>query len=344
MPGGFGYGGFGEGPFGSYDWAEEVLWDDVPEQPDRAYDADPAGGDGALRGFQQSCMGVYRIILDKLRDADQLRDPENISTRFQNNVDVEITASAVEVEGRSVRVTVNGPGAAVDPFDPLGGVSCGWTLIDRLGREFLVDAVHKLTLSFIVVGNSLPTVAAVPGVADAVLRAPALIEFLGNDYGVDTDDNDPEAYQRASVRDAWQWYRRKGSNDSYQIVGDIYGHDVTAERLWYVGASPPGTDTEIVIKDSDLKGDANHPAVSFTAANTKFYASNTAFLNGSGDGNDAIQSTAAMNAYLAQCRSHTNSGGATFDNNTGGGQITDQIASGHVFDADIANWPVASVL
>jgi hypothetical protein len=241
MPGGFGYGGFGGGPFGAYDLAEEVLWDDIPEQPDRVYDADPAGGNGALRGFQASSMGVLRIILDKLRDVSQLRDPETISTRFQDNISVEILGSAVEVVGKSIRVIVDGPGAAVDPFDPLGRVSCGWTLTDRLGREFIVDQVHKLTLSLIVVGNSLPATAAVPGVPDAVLRAPALIEHLGNDYGVDTDDNDPEAYQRASVRDTWQWCRRKGTDDGYRIIGDIFGHEVTVERLWYVGAVPSGS-------------------------------------------------------------------------------------------------------
>lgn len=239
MPGGCGYGGFGTGPFGAYDWATEVLWDDVPEQPDRVYDADPALGNGALFGFQSAQMSVFRMLLNKLRDVPSLRDPDAVSTRFQDVVPVEILSSSIEVTGRTVRVVVAGPGPAVDPLDPLGGVSVGWVLTDRDGRDFVVDRVDKLTLSFVVVGNSFPTTTTVPGVPDAVLRAPAMVEHLSNDYGVDSDDHDPEAYQRAAVRDAWQWYRRKGADEGYQIVGDVYGHDVLAERLWYVGAFPP---------------------------------------------------------------------------------------------------------
>jgi len=107
------------------------------------------------------------------------------------------------------------------------------------------------------------------------------------------------------------------------------------------------TEVEIVLENCDLMGSdtaPGYPVIDFSVANSNLWATNCLLRHGGGDGNDAIESSAAMNVYLTQCRSHTGTDGATFDNDTGGGQITDQIASGHVFDANLANMPDASVL
>ena len=240
MPG-MGSGPFGHGPFGHFDWARQVLWLDIPEYPDRLLDKTTGGG--ALEGWQTAVGKVFAKLFRAAQNSKYLRDPEVARTRFQDVVSVTIpvdpidpTISQSEVSdgGRSVRVTVTDTDPA-DPMVPLGDVSVGWLLTDLAGLEFLVDEVHKELNIVVVVGTSFPAAGA------AEIRPPTMLNHLANDFGVDLDENDAEHFQRSSVRDAWQWYGRKGSSDGYEIIGDIFGHEVSAARLWYLGATIPAT-------------------------------------------------------------------------------------------------------
>lgn len=228
MPG-FGSGSFGSGGFGSYDWAKRVLFYDLPE-PDRRFDADPNEGDGALEKWSDSVKPLFDELLTFARDFEQLRDPDSVRTQFQDNISVRLVSAAVDIPGRTVRVEVFDPDPD-DPFNPLGRTSVGWILTDSEGREFTVNQVHKLSSAIIIVGNILPATGLSPD-GDAVLRPPSLIEFLGNDYGVDVDRHDPEVFQRAAVRNAWQWFAIKGVERAYEVLGLIAGYDVTALPLW----------------------------------------------------------------------------------------------------------------
>jgi len=73
---------------------------------------------------------------------------------------------------------------------------------------------------------------------EAVMRPPALIRELGEDFGLEVDTHEPEAFQRSSVRDVVQWLSVKGAQRSYDIRGKIAGYRVTAFGLWRIDPVP----------------------------------------------------------------------------------------------------------
>ena len=227
MPG-FGSGPFGSGPFGTYDWARQVLYRDWPET-DRSRDEE---FDYALRNWTESMGPLFEEVLTFTRDFEQLRDPDSIRTQFQDNIAITIVSSAVAVTNRTVRVDVVDPDPS-NPLVPLGRTSVGWILKDADGREFTVNEVHKLSAAFTVKGNILPTAGA------ATLRPPALIGFLGADYGLNIDQHDAEVFQRRFASSAFQWLSLKGIQRAYEIIGLVAGYDVVAYRLWSLPNPPP---------------------------------------------------------------------------------------------------------
>jgi len=137
---GFGHWPFGEGPFGSFDWAKQVLFRDLPEI-DRRLDAE--NPDAPLETWADSCKPLFDELLTFAREFETLRDPDYVRTQFQDRLSVTLLSAAVEKSGRTVRVTVDDPDPN-DPFVPLGRTSVGWILTDADGREFTVNQVHKL--------------------------------------------------------------------------------------------------------------------------------------------------------------------------------------------------------
>lgn len=64
-----------------------------------------------------------------------------------------------------------------------------------------------------------------------------LIVYLGRTIGVEIDDSEPEEFQRSLVGAAVQFYRIKGTDDSYRIRGKISGFDVDVFNLFRIDAS-----------------------------------------------------------------------------------------------------------
>jgi hypothetical protein len=232
---GFGHYPFGGGPFGSFDWAKQVLFRDLPEI-DRRLDAEDP--DAPLETWADSCKPLFDELLTFAREFETLRDPDYVRTQFQDQIAVTLLSAAVDESGRTVRVTVDDPDPN-DPLVPLGRTSVGWILIDADGREFTVNQVHKLSNDIIIKGNILPTTGASP-TGDAIIRPPSLIELFGEDFGVTIDRHDPEVFQRSMVRNAWQLYGMKGSEKGYEVVGKMAGYDVVALPLWRVNPVPDG--------------------------------------------------------------------------------------------------------
>lgn len=206
-----------------------MLFYDLPEV-DRRFDADPDQGNGALENWSDAVKPLFDELLTFARDFEQLRDPDSIRTQFQDNISVRLVSAAVEGDGRTTRVEVFDSDPTT-PLEPLGRTSVGWILTDSDGREFTVNQVHKLSNAIIIKGNIVPTTGASPA-GDATLRPPSLIEYLGNDYGVNVDRHDPEVFQRGAVRNAWQWYALKGTARAYEVIGLVAGYAVTAKELW----------------------------------------------------------------------------------------------------------------
>lgn len=227
MPG-FGSGTFGYGPFGRFDWAKQVLFRDLPEI-DRARDAEIGS---PLERWSDAIKTSFDFLFIKVENWGDLRDPDTIRTQFNDRINVTIVSS-VSV-GRVIEVTLQDPDPA-DPFNPIGDATVGWLLIDSVGREYTVNAVHKLRPNVVeVVG-----IAELPATGAAVLRPPALITFLGSDYGLEIDRHEPEAFQRSAVRNATQWLDLKGSAKSYDILGKISGYRVTPLGLWSIESPAP---------------------------------------------------------------------------------------------------------
>lgn len=64
-----------------------------------------------------------------------------------------------------------------------------------------------------------------------------LIKYLGSTIGVVIDSVEPESFQRSLVGQAVQFYRIKGTADSFRVRGKISGFDVQVENLYKIDPS-----------------------------------------------------------------------------------------------------------
>jgi hypothetical protein len=227
---GFGSGPFGSGPFGRFDWSKQVLYRDLPPE-DRRLDQLPENNN-RLEKFSDSIRPSFDYLLKKASDFPSLRDPDTVPTRFNGLIPVTITAVDAEASEQTINVTLNAPDPS-DPFDPLGDSTIGWVLEDDNGRQFTVNSIQKLDAD----GSVVPVVEVFginepPVVGAATLRPPSLIELLGADFGIQVDQNEPESFQRSSVRNVTQWLDLKGTAKAYDIIGKIAGYRITARGLW----------------------------------------------------------------------------------------------------------------
>jgi len=237
---GFGSGPFGSDTYGSFDWARQVLYRDLPEL-DRSLDAEEQSE--RLRKWTEVEKYVFDELLGFASDFEQLRDPDSVRTQFQDKLTVSLLSATVTSSGRLIEVLLDDPDPS-DPFNPLGRTSIGWILTDREGKQFTVNSVHKLRdagPTIEVVGRAILPLTEADGVGlgAATLRPPSLITFLGADYGVEVDQYEPEVFQRSSVRNACQWYSIKGTARAYDVLGKIAGYRVTPLGLWRVPFPTP---------------------------------------------------------------------------------------------------------
>lgn len=138
-------------------------------------------------------------------------------------------------------VTVVGSGTAF-----LAEVVAGQYIVPDVGGRFVgkIETVVNnttITLSEPWRGENRVSVAGVVVTASdgaSKLRPPALLPYLGSDFGVEVDQYEPESFQRSSVRDAKQWLVRKGAQRGYDIIGKISGYRVVAYGLWRIGSIP----------------------------------------------------------------------------------------------------------
>jgi len=335
MPG-FGSGSFGSGPFGAYDWARQVLFRDWP-YIDRSLDEEE--GDGALEAWSESMVPLFSELLDFTRDFEQLRDADSIRTQFQDNLSITIASSAVEEVNRTVRVEVVDPDPS-NPLVPLGRTSVGWILQDIDGREFTVNEVHKLSAAFTIKGNILPTA----GVA--TLRPPALIGYLGADYGLTIDQHDAEVFQRRFAKSAFQWLSLKGTRRAYQTIGLVAGYDVTAYQLWSLSAGwasslPPANVFEVPIGSGNWFTDmpATRPLFDEVAAD----AVPTDVWCWEDDGSGQTYGTAigaalqSMSVTGTSYNATTGRWTITFDENAAG-DMDVIAAAGFVTETEVSGW------
>ena len=66
------------------------------------------------------------------------------------------------------------------------------------------------------------------------VRAPSLIQYLAQDYGIEIDTRDEEEAQRRWVESVSRWTNMKGVYESYEFLGALTGFDVAVHQLWRV--------------------------------------------------------------------------------------------------------------
>lgn len=66
------------------------------------------------------------------------------------------------------------------------------------------------------------------------LRAPSLLQYLAQDFGVDIDIRETEARQRSWVKNNAQWIGRKGTAKAYSLLGAISGFSIEAAALYRI--------------------------------------------------------------------------------------------------------------
>ena len=74
----------------------------------------------------------------------------------------------------------------------------------------------------------------IPDQVDFVKVRTDILQYLGSTIDVTIDDSEPEEFQRSLVGNAIQFYRIKGTLNSYKIRGKISGFDVTVENLYKI--------------------------------------------------------------------------------------------------------------
>lgn len=120
--------------------------------------------------------------------------------------------------------------------------------LDTFDIAFVDSVTNDLNLELTVPWSG-PTLSGklslIGDVADgaAILRPPSLIETFGEDFGIEVDRHEPEAFQRSSVYDVDQWLNLKGTDRSYDIIGKIAGYRVAAFGLWRIATATRITGT-----------------------------------------------------------------------------------------------------
>jgi hypothetical protein len=103
---------------------------------------DKTAADGRLELFTDALRPSFDELLRFARRFGDLRDPDRVRTQFQGRIAVNVLDAAPSSTGRIINARLEDLDA--DPFSPLGKTSIGWILKDGIGREYTVNAVHKM--------------------------------------------------------------------------------------------------------------------------------------------------------------------------------------------------------
>ena len=84
------------------------------------------------------------------------------------------------------------------------------------------------------------------------VRAPSLLKYLAQDFGIEVDNREEEEWQRRWVESVSRWIGLKGHEDGYKYVGALTGFDVEVASLYrvsqeiYLAAAAAGADSYAV--------------------------------------------------------------------------------------------------
>lgn len=68
-------------------------------------------------------------------------------------------------------------------------------------------------------------------------RAPSMISYLAQDFGIEIDARESDLVQRKWTRNVAQWIRLKGGYRCYEVVGELSDLAITAQKLYRIGVN-----------------------------------------------------------------------------------------------------------
>jgi phage tail-like protein len=63
-----------------------------------------------------------------------------------------------------------------------------------------------------------------------------LIKHLADSFGIETDDYNPESYQRTAIRINTRFNVIKGTQKSFEVLAKIYGFNLDITEMWWDGS------------------------------------------------------------------------------------------------------------
>lgn len=155
----------------------------------------------------------------------------------------------VSQEGNDLSILNLGAQALLSsPTVRLDADDLGSTLLVRgssVGNDGLYTITEIVDLTTVRVTTSLTTesgplffelrtASSVGDTAQVQVNAQPLLPILARDFGIEIDQAEPEARQRARVAHVTKWINQKGTSDAYRIIGLLSGFDVDVSQLWRI--------------------------------------------------------------------------------------------------------------
>ena len=95
-----------------------------------------------------------------------------------------------------------------------------------------------LPLSLLCSGRFIDPALPVPDPLVLNFIQPNLIKLLSDDFGIEIDENEPEFYQRSTVRNIVQFIEKKSSERGYEIRSEAAGFDAEVQGLFALCVNP----------------------------------------------------------------------------------------------------------
>src|ERR1700677_260886 len=150
------------------------------------------------------------------------------------------TATLVSLSANFNLVTATSSGDVGNPVTLYGSTTTN-------SQTVFISAVISPTTIIVTQPTAVPLVVEGPDIAwelrsltqigdgtQVSIAAPPMIQFLAGNFGLTIDTQESDARQRSWVKNVTQWMPIKGWYQSYEIIGDISGFDITVSAFFRI--------------------------------------------------------------------------------------------------------------
>lgn len=232
---GFGQSPFGHGRFGFVDINKDMLFDrTVPERIKQ----DDVTGD--LENLMTVHAEVFDYLLDKVRSLPQQSWP--LTSNSSRELSQDITIESQDIIAGSSKAVLSVSESDRDKLFAMWAdrtvgtdkldISDGWTVLIE-NRERQVTEINYDTGDITVLTSDfLPSLP-----ATLTFYPPDMLSLIGDNVGVFADRLDPPDYTRRALQRHSLISDLKVSKRMFELIGKIYGFEVSAEGLFCISES-----------------------------------------------------------------------------------------------------------